>query len=356
VKKMTSLLHAAISALMISGIAQASEDKEYVFEAGHPSLQEWLLPDEPPYPENNKPSAARTELGKSLFFDPRLSGDGSISCATCHNPMLGWSDALPTGVGFKGATLHRASPTVINTGYNSIQMWDGRKKSLEDQATGPMEASVEMKTDFPKMLAFLENDPDYAKMFDAAYPGEGVNNDTLARAIAAYERTIISNNSPFDHWVKGDKNAMTAQQVNGFKLFVGKANCSVCHSAPNFTDNGFHNLGLKSWGVENPDMGRYGQKPIKILKGAFKTPTIRDIERTAPYFHDGSAYTLAEVVEHYNKGGEVKQGISPNMKELGLTEQEKADVVAFMQALTSPFIQVTLPEIPYKNSPISSMK
>lgn len=326
---------------------QAGNESKYVYEAGHASLQEWLLPDQPPYPKDNAPTPNRIELGKKLFFDPRLSGDQTISCATCHNPVLGWSDALPKGIGFKGADLPRASPTVINTGYNTIQMWDGRKKTLEDQAMGPMEATLEMNMDFAKLFDFLRNNKAYSAMFEAAYPGEGVNAKTVSKAIASYERTIISNNSPFDKWVKGDKNAMTAQQINGFKLFNGKANCEVCHSAPNFTDNGFHNLGLASWADKNADVGRYAQKPIRILKGAFKTPTIRDIERTSPYFHDGSSTTLMEVVDHYDKGGVVKEGISPNIKALNLTEQEKQDLVAFMQALTSPFIPVSLPEIPY---------
>lgn len=327
---------------------QAGDVSKYTYEAGHPSLQEWLLPDQPPYPEDNAPTPNRIDLGKKLFFDPRLSGDQTISCGTCHNPLLGWSDGLPKGIGFKGADLPRASPTVINTGYNTIQMWDGRKKTLEDQAMGPMEATLEMNMDFAKLFNFLKNNKEYSAMFEEAYPGEGVNAKTVSKAIASYERTIISNNSSFDNWVKGDKNAMTAQQVNGFKLFVGKGNCEVCHSAPNFTDNGFHNLGLASWADKNADVGRYAQKPIGILKGAFKTPTIRDIERTAPYFHDGSSATLMETVEHYNKGGVVKDGVSPNIKPLNLTDQEKQDLVAFMQALTSPFIPVSLPEIPYK--------
>lgn len=344
--KLTKLSSLILSLTLASGLAVAN-DEEYVFKAGHPSLQKWLLPDQPPHPADNAPTPLRVELGKKLFFDPRLSGDSTIACSTCHNPVLGWSDALPKGIGFKGADLPRASPTVINTAYNSIQMWDGRKASLEDQAMGPMEATLEMNMDFAKLFNFLKNNKEYAALFESAYPGEGVNAKTVSKAIASYERTIISNNSPFDKWVKGDKNAMTAQQINGFKLFVGKANCEVCHSAPNFVDDGFHNIGLASWGDKNADVGRFSQKPIRILKGAFKTPTIRDAERTAPYFHDGSASTLMETVEHYNKGGVTKDSLDPNMKPLNLTQQEKEDLVAFMQALTSPFIPVSLPELPF---------
>lgn len=339
------LMLAALT-LAIASFAQA--DNHYVFEAGHKSLQEWLLPDEAPYPKGNKPNAERIELGKKLFFDPRLSGDGNMSCATCHSPLFGWSDGLPTAKGFKSMILGRASPVVTNAAFNSLQMWDGRKKDLEDQALGPMLSSAEMNIDISNAINFLKGNKAYSDEFNKAYPGEGVSQETLAKAIASFERTIISNNSPFDRWVKGDKKAMTAQQVNGFKLFVDpdKGNCAVCHSAPNFSDSGFHNIGLVSFGHKTPDMGRYAIKPIGLMKGAFKTPTIRDITLSAPYFHDGSATTLEEVVEHYAKGGEVKTNLSPNMKELKLTKSEKADLVEFMRALTTPPAPFLLPILP----------
>ncbi|EGW54345.1 cytochrome-c peroxidase [Candidatus Endoriftia persephonae] len=328
-------------------ISTASADSKYVAQPGHPSLQEWLLPDEPPYPADNKPSPARIALGKQLYFDPRIGRDGNMSCATCHSPMLGWSDGLPTAKGFKSQVLGRASPVITNTAFNSLQMWDGRKKSLEDQATGPMEATVEMNTDMIALKRLLNNNG-YREAFAEAYPGEPVDATTAGKAIAAFERTIISNNSAFDRWVKGDTNAMSVQQVQGFKLFIDpdKGNCEVCHSAPNFTDNGFHNVGLASYGKENPDMGRYAQKPIRILKGAFKTPTLRDIELSAPYFHDGSSSTLMEAVQHYNRGGEVKQDLSPNIKALKLNQQEMEAIVAFLKALTTPQKPFKLPLLP----------
>jgi cytochrome c peroxidase len=337
----------ALLMLFVMGSSSADE-KEYVFKAGHSSLQEWLLPDTPPHPKDNKPTEARIALGKKLFFDPRLSGDGNMSCATCHNPTLGWSDGLPTAKGFKSKVLGRATPTVTNTAYNSIQMWDGRKKTLEEQAMGPMEATVEMNMDTTKLFAWLRSSEEYKALFEKAYPGMGINADTLSKAIASFERTVISNNSPFDQWVKGDKKAMNARQVNGFKLFVGKAKCAACHSGPNFTDNGFHNLGLPSWGDENPDVGRYAQRPLKLMKGAFKTPTLRDIARTAPYFHDGSSSSLGSVVDHYAKGGVVKTNLSPNMEAVKLSDREKADLVAFMEALTSPYQAVSLPNLAFK--------
>lgn len=326
--------------------AAPTGEKTSVYEAGHPSLAQWRLPSAPAHPAENAPTPERIALGKMLFFDPRLSGDGSMSCGTCHNPQFGWSDGLPTAVGNMSEILDRATPTIVNTAYNSIQMWDGRKRTLEDQAMGPMEAAKEMNMNVKRLFEWMNRSEGYKTAFAKAYPGEKIDSMTLSKAMATYERTIVSNTSPFDSWLKGDAKAMTAQQVNGFKLFNTKAKCVVCHSAPNFTDNGFHNIGLPSYGKPEPDMGRYAIKPIKVMKGAFKTPTLRDISMTAPYFHDGSSATLMDVVNHYNTAGVVKTDLSPNIHELGLTEDEKKDIVAFMRALTSPQVAVTLPALP----------
>jgi cytochrome c peroxidase len=339
------LFSLALTALVGGAVAA---DAPLVFKPGHPSLKVFLLPAKVPHPVGNAPTPARVALGHKLFFDPRLSGDGNMSCATCHNPGLGWSDGLPTARGVKSAVLGRASPTVLNTGYNSIQMWDGRKATLEDQAMGPMEANVEMNMDIAKLFKWLTTSEEYKVLFDKAYPGEGVNATTLSKAMATFERTAVSRTSPFDKWVKGDAKAMSKQQVQGFKLFAGKAQCIACHSGANFTDNGFHNIGLASWGDKEPDMGRYAHKPINLMKGAFKTPTLRDIARTGPYFHDGSSTTLTEVVDHYAKGGLVKTNLSPNMKPLDLSPEETQALVAFMHALTSPYKPVSVPELPVK--------
>lgn len=327
-------------------ICEGHAADSYIYEAGHETLQEWLLPDVAPDPVDNPATDAKVVLGKALFFDPRLSHDGNMSCATCHNPSLGWGDGLPTAIGFRSSELARATPTVINAGFNSIQMWDGREPTLESQAMGPMESSHEMNMETPKLLSFLRGNVGYQTLFDEAFPGEEISTTTLSKAIAAYERTIVSNDSPFDRWVRGDEGALTESEVNGFKLFTGKANCAVCHSAPNFTDNGFHNLGLASFGDELPDLGRYLIKPLGLMKGAFKTPTVREVARTAPYFHDGSAATLEEVVEHYAQGGVNKSNLSPNMKPLTLSATEKQELVLFMRALSSPFETVTVPELP----------
>ena len=331
--------------LFATGVT-AAEDKP-VLKAGHPSLKEWILPDAP-FPKDNAPNAARINLGRHLFFDPRLSGDGNMSCGTCHNPALGWSDGLATAKGVKSTILPRSSPTIINSAFNTIMMWDGRKKDLEEQAMGPMEAHAEMNMDTAKLFKWLNEFPGYRKMFEAAYPGEAINAASLSMALAAFERTVIMNDSPFDRWLAGDAKAMTAQQVNGFDIFLdaNKGNCAACHSPPNFTDNGFHNIGLASWGNPNPDMGRYAQKPVQRLKGAFKTPQLRGITLTAPYFHDGSAETLKDVIALYEKGGIVTTNIDPNIKQIKLSKKDKEDLLAFLHALTGTTPAITIPVLP----------
>lgn len=307
----------------------------------------WKLP-AVPMPSDNVSTPARVELGQALFFDPRLSGNGAMSCASCHNPSLGWSDGLKTAVGWGGQVLGRATPTVTNTAYNTQFMWDGRKKSLEDQALGPMKTPQEMNTDFAVALARLRGVPGYVAMFDRAYPGEGVNEETIAKAIAAFERTVVVDDSPFDRWLAGDKAAMTMSQWRGYKVFTdeAKGNCAACHSAPNFTDNGFHNIGIAHTGDGDPDPGRYGIRKVASMKGAFKTPGLRDIALTAPYFRDGSASNLHQVVEHYVRGGDDRSNLSASMKPLTLSQQEKDDLVAFMQALTGTRKPLAVPHLP----------
>ena len=339
------VLTVCLMSLCASSIQAA--DEKLVLKAGHESLKAWVLP-VPPTPKDNEPNAARINLGRHLFFDPRLSGEGNMSCGTCHNPGLGWSDGLATAKGIKSSILGRASSTIINSAYNTIMMWDGRKKDLEDQAMGPMEANLEMNMDTVRLFAWLNESPGYRKLFEAAYPGEAINAASLSMAIASFERTVVMNDSPFDRWLAGDAKAMTAQQVNGFDIFLdtNKGNCAACHSSPNFTDNGFHNIGLASWGNPNPDMGRYAQKPVSKMKGAFKTPQLRGIALTAPYFHDGSAKTLKDVIALYDKGGIATSNLDPNMKPLKLSEQDKEDLVAFLNSLTGTTPTISIPVLP----------
>ena len=304
----------------------------------------YLRPAQAPAPDDNKLTPERAELGKTLFFDPRLSGSNWISCATCHNPALGWSDGLATGYGHGMTRLGRATPTILNAAFNPIQMWDGRKPNLEEQALGPIAADVEMNQALPELIRKLEQLPGYRKLFEKAYPKDGITEKTIGKAIASFERTVLSTDSPFDRWRKGDEKAVDASVKRGFALFTGKADCVVCHQGFNFTDNGFHNIGVKDQGPE--DVGRYSQRKVASMRGAFKTPTLRDIALTAPYMRNGIYRTLEEVVDHYDRGGDVKENLSPNIKPLNLSAQQKADLVAFMKSLTGAPMQVAIPQLP----------
>lgn len=305
----------------------------------------WLRPDTVPAPPDNQPNADRVSLGKQLFFDPRLSGSGWLSCATCHNPAMGWSDGLPTGLGHDFKRLGRATPTILNSVYQPLLMWDGRKPNLEQQALGPIEAAAEMNLPLDELEKRLRNIEGYQPLFEKAYPGEGITRVTVGKALASFERTVVSTESPFDRWRKGDGQAISASAQRGFELFNGKAQCALCHQGFNFTDNGFHNIGVKSLtGTE--DEGRFAHRKLPILKGAFKTPTLRDVALTAPYMHNGMYQTLDEVVEHYDRGGDNKVNLSPNIKPLGLSADEKRDLVAFMKSLTGKPMVIALPQLP----------
>lgn len=305
----------------------------------------YLRPSIVPAPADNQLTPDRAELGKILFFDPRLSGSNWISCATCHNPALGWSDGLPTAMGVGMKTLSRATPTILNTAYNRIQMWDGRTPTLEEQATGPVESPDEMNENLEDLFKELSAIPGYKELFEKSYPGEGISKKTISKAIASFERAVVSTESPFDNWRKGDTKAVSESAKRGFTLFENKANCTACHQGFNFVDNGFHNIGLKKISGTQ-DEGRFAHKKVKVLKGAFKTPTLRDIALTAPYMHNGTYKTLREVVDHYNRGGDNKENLDPNLKPLNLTEQEKGDLVAFMQSLTGKHMPITIPQLP----------
>ena len=307
-----------------------------------------------PVVKDNPTTAAKVALGKALFFDPRLSGNGSVACASCHNPALGWSDGLKTGVGINGTVLGRATPTIINVAYNTQFMWDGRKKSLEDQALGPMKTPEEMRSDFTAVLHMLASVNGYVEMFNNAFPGESIGEETIAKAIAAFERTVVSRDSRFDRWLAGDRKALTLQEYRGYQVFADpdRGNCATCHAGPNFTDNGYHNIGLKPI-AGAADEGRFKVRAIAAMKGAFKTPTLRESALTAPYFHDGSALTLEDVVEHYDRGGDDPSNLSKDIRPLKLSGGDKDDLVSFLRALNGRPTAVTIPALP--QSPFASI-
>ncbi|APV50117.1 tryptophan tryptophylquinone biosynthesis enzyme MauG [Betaproteobacteria bacterium GR16-43] len=334
-KPMVTLAALGAAAIALAAVSGADASR----------YDQYLRPAKAPEPADNIGNPARVELGKTLFFDPRLSGSNWISCATCHNPSRGWSDGLPTGVGHGMQVLKRATPSLINCGFNTTLMWDGRAPNLEEQALGPIAAAAEMNQDLPGLVSKLSAIQGYPKLFNAAYPGEGISEKTIGKAIAAYERTILSGESPFDRWRKGDARAVDAAAKRGFEVFEGKGKCVKCHEGFNFTDNGFHNIGVKEPNGE-VDVGRFAQRALRVNYGAFRTPSLRDVALTAPYMHNGAYATLEEVVEHYDRGGDVTEHLSPNMSPLGLTAGEKSDLVAFMKSLTGKQLVVTLPHLP----------
>ena len=290
----------------------------------------------------NKTNEYRLKLGKTLFFDPRLSGSNWISCATCHNPSMGWSDGLTTAIGDGQKTLKRSTPTILNSAYNHLQMWDGRFRTLEEQALSPIESKHEMNQDLDELVDELKAIPGYKMLFSDAYPGRGISKDTIALALAAFQRSIISTDAPFDRWVRDDTDAMSDAAIRGFKVFEGKGRCAKCHSGFNFADDSFHNIGLKS-----DDIGRFSVIPLSVTKGAFKTPTLRNIAETAPYMHNGSYATLDEVIEHYIRGGDDTSHMSANMKKINLNKSEKDDLIAFLNMLTSPLDEIMYPDMPH---------
>ena len=300
-------------------------------------------PADVPHPANNPPSLARIELGKALFFDPRLSGSNAISCASCHNPAFSWGDALPKGLGHGSKPVGRRTPTILNTAFAELLFWDGRAESLEQQALGPISAPGEMNLPADQLVAKLKSIRGYEAMFEAAYPREGITEQTIGKAIAAFERTVISGRAPFDAWIEGEEHAISESAKRGFDLFNTKASCVKCHSGWNLTDHGFHDIG-----VAGDDLGRGKLLPeIEAVRHAFKTPTLRNVDHRGPYLHDGSERTLEDVVLFYNRGGAVKRAsVSTDVKALNLDRSEVEDICNFLRTLTSDDRPVSIPRLP----------
>jgi cytochrome c peroxidase len=286
-------------------------------------------------PADNPQTAAKVELGRYLFFDKGLSGNGSLSCASCHDPARGFSDGRRLPVGFDGRTLPRHSPTLLNAAYNTTQFWDGRASTLEEQARVPITSPFEMHLESEAQITRrLGTNAYYLNEFRAVFNGfPDLKN--VAMALAAFERTLVTTNSRFDRYVSGDKQALTPEEKKGLVLFLAKARCARCHSGPNFSDNEFHNLGVGG----AVDSGRYVVTRNPLDRGAFKTPGLRNVDTHAPYMHDGSLPTLEAVIDYYNRGGNSDANKSKLLTPLGLTAQEKRDLLAFLQALTgdTPF-------------------
>ncbi len=328
--------------------------------------------------EANPLTRAKIELGRQLYFDTRLSADNTVSCASCHAPDEGYARNTRFGVGIHEQEGNRNSPTSYNRILSKAQFWDGRAASLEEQAVGPIANPIEMGNTHDAAVKTVRGIPGYVMQFEKIFGQRGVSIDTIGEAIASFERVIVTGPSPFDYneamrrfskfseedledlkeddsdlyaayeQAKKDAkaNPMSESEQRGRELFFSKkSDCTTCHVGANFTDELYHNLGV-GMDVAEPDLGRYVVTGDEKDKGAFKTPTIRNVALTAPYMHDGSQKTLEEVVEWYAKGGHANPWLSPKIKKLELTEQDKQDLVAFMQTCTGEFPRVETGRLP----------
>lgn len=264
-------------------------------------------------PDDNPQSPAKIALGRRLFFDPQLSRDKSISCASCHDPKHGWSLATPLAKGVDGRVGERNPPSIINTGLQHSLFWDGRARTLEEQALEPIQNRVEMDMELGELEKRLAADRTYVLQFRQAFGGEATA-ARVAQAIAAFERTLLAAETPYDLFRNGRATAMDDQMSRGSTVFFSRANCGDCHIAKVLTDHQLHDTGV-------------GASPKLI-----RTPMLRDLERTAPYMHDGSFATLRDVVEYYDRGGNQRAGLDPRMRPLNLTRQEKEDLLYFLTA------------------------
>ena len=328
--------------------------------------------------DKNPLTLAKIELGRQLYFDARLSADNTVSCASCHHPQEGFSRHTATGVGIAGQKGGRNSPISYNRILSDAQFWDGRAASLEAQAVGPIQNPIEMGNTHEAAVATVKKIDGYVMQFKKIFPDSGVTIDNIGKALAAFERTLVSGPAPYDYNesykrfatlesedladLKTDSpelyaeyedlkrkvaaEPMSESALRGQELFFSKrVGCSACHVGANLADEQYHNLGV-GMSAKEPDLGRFTETKVEKDKGAFKTPTIRNVALSAPYMHDGSQATLEEVVEHYNKGGDKNPWLSDKIVPLKLTPQEKIDLVEFMRACTGAFPSVPSGRLP----------
>lgn len=294
-----------------------------------------------PFPETPPYSPQLATLGKMLFFDPRLSGAQNLSCASCHNPSFGFEVPVPGAVGSANTPLNRKALTILNSAWSPHLFWDGRAKSLEAQAEGPITSNAEMNSSFDTIVARIKNVNDYKQWFGQIFT-DGVTVHNILSAIATYERTVVAGWSPFDRWVEGDESAISDAAKRGFVLFNAKAGCSGCHSGWNFTDNKFHDIGIST-----DDIGRAKLEPDNLhAMHAFKTPGLRNLTYRGPFMHHGQLPDLSSVLMHYEGGGEKRPSLDPLMKPYESTDKERDDLLAFLAALTADKTETPLPNLP----------
>lgn len=330
------LIHTGMAALFLAfpfiDFSAGAVDKKPLFPTDGPTIPRGLVPII--WPSDNPYTPAKAELGWLLFFDKRLSIDGTVSCATCHDPKFAFTDGAAVSTGIRGQKGGRSAPTVINRAYSVEQFWDGRAATFEEQAKGPIANPIEMGHTHEAVIKALSAIPGYRERFRKVFGKDEVTIDEVAKAITTFERTVLSGNSPYDRFKAGDQKALTPEQQEGMKVFFSNnARCDSCHEGINFTNGKFANIGI---GMDRPqpDLGRFNVTKREADKGAFKTPTLREIVQTGPYMHDGSMKTLEEVVEHYDKGGIKNNWLHQDVRELKLSPQDKKNLVEFLKALS----------------------
>ena len=322
--------------------------KPILEEAAKKGFRDIGVLDSMPYPADNKPSAEKRDLGKMLFFDPRLSASGQIACGTCHEPQLGWGDGKRVSNGHDRKTGRRNAMTLLNVGYYETFFWDGRAHSLEDQARFPVQDHVEMNMDVTEMEKKVKQFKGYESMFQKAFGSSEISLDKIFKAIATFERSIVSSPSRFDLFVQGRKDALKDEEVLGLHIYRTKAGCINCHNTPFFSDNQFHNDGQTLFASVNEDLGRYLITHDLADVGKFKTPTLRESANTGPWMHHGNFPSLKDVVFFYDKGNpspiqKKYQGdrdsllpkTDPMLRKLNLSEREVDALVSFLQSITT---------------------
>jgi cytochrome c peroxidase len=296
-----------------------------------------------PYPKDDVYSEAKLKLGRMLFFDPILSGTGSRSCASCHNPGLSWADGQARAVGLSQEQLPLRTPTLLGVAWTPKLGWSGRFRDLESVAITPITSPNMMNLPEVSLVERLSGVPGYTDGFKNAFGEPEIDLGKIEQALATFERSIMPTRAPFDRWINGEKTAISKSAERGFELFNGKANCAACHKGWAFTDASFHDIGS----AKNDDLGRGNLFPSSVsLRYAFKTPTLRDVARRAPYMHDGSLSTLDAVIDLYDRGGIDRPSRAPEIHPLDLTNNEKADLIAFLKTLTGDPAQTRYPVLP----------
>ncbi|MCJ2014489.1 cytochrome-c peroxidase [Methylobacterium sp. J-076] len=290
-------------------------------------------PEAIPFPESNPYSPSKAELGRRLFFDPVLSGDNTRACVTCHRPDLAWGDGRARAATRGSGDMDLRTPTLLDVAWQDGPLgWDGKFRTLESVARAPISAPGNMNLSMTEAVARLSADESYREAFATAFGDPTVSADRLEAALATFQRLIVAGKAPFDRWIGGDEAAIPETAKRGFDLFNGRAGCAGCHSGWTFTDNSFHDIGVG----QGADIGRGRLMPTSpALRYAFKTPTLRDVDKRAPFMHDGSVATLSAVIDLYDRGGIARPSRSRQIKPLHLSDGEKADLLAFLSTLTA---------------------